>query len=532
MDKLSAPEIFAIKREIKIQQTLVHPNIVPLIASFERENHLYIFLECLKNSLFQFAKAARFDEQLFLRFFFEISKAVFYLHSKKIVHRDIKPENALITDHLTVKLCDFGFCANVGSEIRQTKCGTAEYMPPEILRGDDQTDKVDIWCLGILLFELFHKTTPFKSRNFDEMLEKIRKQEINFDLKIKPEIRNLICKCLVENPSKRVSALQIINNPLFEQFKPMMRSNSSMLLRETNQASRKIESKQFPTKMDTKMAVCLNENLQEAIQAKTSEPGIDFGQLKYKKIEFHSQVDNRSSPNKSPEVNKRVHLALQRSGSQVVIRDNKPSQNTPNVYYVSETHSNANLKPVTEYRTHEPPSHSKLYQKQFRLNEIPKPVQVQMSFVKQQPVIQINRIPVQQNQSNINSQLIKTNNKPIAQDLKTKSVPNFFDIPDSLSSQIHKNSPVGYYVIQDNSTKKELNSQQVSFRKQNGFIRSPQISNIIVSDFFTESKMIPVNNLLLKNVVNSVKMEEPCFVPKVVYQNRKGFPETHEQGRR
>ena len=532
MDKLSAPEIFAIKREIKIQQTLVHPNIVPLIASFERENHLYIFLECLKNSLFQFAKAARFYEQLFLRFFFEISKAVFYLHSKKIVHRDIKPENVLITDHLTVKLCDFGFCANVGSEIRQTKCGTAEYMPPEILRGEDQTDKVDIWCLGILLFELFHKTTPFKSRNFDEMLVKIRKQEIDFDLKIKPEIRNLICKCLVENPSKRVSALQIINNPLFEQFKPMIRSNSSMLFRETNEASRKIGSKQLPTKILTKIAVCLNENLQETIQINKSEPVIDFGQLKYKKMEFHSQIDNRSSPNKSPEVHKPVHLALQRSGSQMVIRDNKPNQNTHNLYYVSETTSNANLKPVTENRTHEPLSHSKLYQKQFRLNEMPRPIPVQMSFMKQQPGIQINRIPVQQNQSNIDIQLIKTNNQPIAPDFKTKSVPNFFDVPDSLSSQIHKNSQVGYYLIQDNSTKRELNSQQVSFTKQNGFIRFPQISNTITSDFFTESKMIPVNNSHLKNVVKSVKMEEPCFIPKVVYQNRKGFPETQDQGRR
>lgn len=84
-------------------------------------------------------------------------EAVRYIHQKKTIHRDIKPENILLDRNLDAKLCDFGFSANVGDNIkRKTICGTTDYYPPEILSGNIQTEKVDIWCLGILFYELLH----------------------------------------------------------------------------------------------------------------------------------------------------------------------------------------------------------------------------------------------------------------------------------------------------------------------------------------------------------------------------------------
>lgn len=84
-----------------------------------------------------------------------------------IMHRDLKPENIYLTSDNKIKIGDFGFSNYKGR--RKTFCGTPEYMPPEIVisqanktyyHGYDE--RVDIWAVGILLFELCNDTVPFR----------------------------------------------------------------------------------------------------------------------------------------------------------------------------------------------------------------------------------------------------------------------------------------------------------------------------------------------------------------------------------
>lgn len=86
-----------------------------------------------------------------------VCDALAYMHSKGIMHRDIKvyfniiqPENILLNKNYDVKLCDFGFAANV--EPRMTLCGTVEYMSPEMILRKKHDHKIDVWSIGILLF--------------------------------------------------------------------------------------------------------------------------------------------------------------------------------------------------------------------------------------------------------------------------------------------------------------------------------------------------------------------------------------------
>ena len=65
-------------------------------------------------------------------FFIQACAAIYFLHSNGLIHRDIKPENMLIGENLTLKICDFGWCA-VTSQPWETFCGTLEYMPPEMI---------------------------------------------------------------------------------------------------------------------------------------------------------------------------------------------------------------------------------------------------------------------------------------------------------------------------------------------------------------------------------------------------------------
>lgn len=89
-----------------------------------------------------------------------------YIHDKNVIHRDIKPENLLISFG-TIKLADFGWSCHTPSNRRQTKCGTLEYLPPEmVLNGESYRDydkSIDIWSLGVLAFEFVTGKSPFVS---------------------------------------------------------------------------------------------------------------------------------------------------------------------------------------------------------------------------------------------------------------------------------------------------------------------------------------------------------------------------------
>ena len=101
-----------------------------------------------------------------------------YLHKKNIIHRDLKviinsfminnfqPENLLLDSDGNIKLCDFGWSAeNSASGSRETFCGTFDYMAPEMISNKPHDFKLDIWCLGILLYELLHGEAPFAGVN-------------------------------------------------------------------------------------------------------------------------------------------------------------------------------------------------------------------------------------------------------------------------------------------------------------------------------------------------------------------------------
>lgn len=91
----------------------------------------------------------------------DIVICISYLHklTPPILHWDLKPENILLQDN-NIKIIDFGW-SNQINDIRNTFCGTPEYLSPEMIKGTTHNEKLDIWTLGILLYEMISEKPPF-----------------------------------------------------------------------------------------------------------------------------------------------------------------------------------------------------------------------------------------------------------------------------------------------------------------------------------------------------------------------------------
>ena len=90
--------------------------------------------------------------------------AIEYLHNKEppVIHRDIKPENILLDEQNRAKLCDFGWSNFFNANLtRKTYCGTLDYLAPEMIGKTGHNTKIDIWNIGVLLYELLTGRAPF-----------------------------------------------------------------------------------------------------------------------------------------------------------------------------------------------------------------------------------------------------------------------------------------------------------------------------------------------------------------------------------
>lgn len=135
-----------------------------LYAKINEGPIIHLILEYAPNgSLFEYMhKHRKLSDQQIAIIFKELCDSISYIHSFGILHRDIKLENILFDKDYHVKLADFGFaCLVTSPEKRTTVCGTREYFAPEIYANKKQGLKLDVWCLGIILYELCHNRTPF-----------------------------------------------------------------------------------------------------------------------------------------------------------------------------------------------------------------------------------------------------------------------------------------------------------------------------------------------------------------------------------
>ncbi|MEP6472799.1 MAG: serine/threonine-protein kinase, partial [Gemmatimonadota bacterium] len=158
------------RREGSVLARLTHPNIARLLdAGVSPEGQPYLVLEHVDGlPIDQWCDQRRLPVEARLKLFLQVLDAVAHAHSNLIVHRDLKPANILVTPDGTVKLLDFGIAKLLedGAGARSVLTGsheavlTFEYAAPEQIQGDPISTATDVYCLGVLLYELLAGQHP------------------------------------------------------------------------------------------------------------------------------------------------------------------------------------------------------------------------------------------------------------------------------------------------------------------------------------------------------------------------------------
>ena len=189
--------------------------------------------------------------------FFYICQLIVFLikiHEGKIIYRNLKLENLLLDDKGNIKVIDFskGKILTYDGERGLSLVGTPEYMPPEIILGKGQSNLVDYWMLGILIYNMYYGYTPFDDDCIEKIYEKILYTNVKFDsaIKINDDLKNLIIGLLAKDDSKRLNDENIKN---CDYFKNRIQVNNFW---------KKVENYELECPLKPK----INEELQEDIQ--------------------------------------------------------------------------------------------------------------------------------------------------------------------------------------------------------------------------------------------------------------------------
>ena len=211
-------------REIEIQSHIRHVNVLRMYQFFVEGRCIYLVLEYApRGQLYDHLLAEkRFSEKKTALFIGDLATAFHFCHAKHIIHRDIKPENLLLGFNNVVKIADFGWSVHAPRDRRATMCGTLDYLPPEMVLNAtgvrimyDHT--VDIWCLGVLMYEFLYGQPPFFVPDSEDSLptyQRIKAVDLRFpaDIDVSDDAKDLIRRMLVKEAKDRIRLVDVVQH--------------------------------------------------------------------------------------------------------------------------------------------------------------------------------------------------------------------------------------------------------------------------------------------------------------------------------
>jgi len=201
----------ALANEFQTLASLHHPHIISVLDyGFDAERNPYFTMTLLERprSLSAAAKDASVNQKVHL--LIQTLQALAYTHRRGIIHRDLKPDNILVTEDGEVKVLDFGLALLRNTKTEDdTISGTVAYMPPEALLGAVVDERMDLYAVGMMAYELFAGHHPFRLDNIGTLFQDILTKPVEpLQLHSHPALPSIIARLLCKEASDRYQSAQ------------------------------------------------------------------------------------------------------------------------------------------------------------------------------------------------------------------------------------------------------------------------------------------------------------------------------------